>query len=633
MGIRAMSSRMANKIPIVIHMGVRLWELEAVGTTASSEKFKPGVCLLTTGGTFPGTEQNDSGTSSMLWTPFSIRLTLSNRKRNLHSSVHTGAPQGTRRGTRPFKQGQVTNDVRAPPVVQSDGCQQHTCSRVGEGQLEACLSDRAQAQSQSALKGPGRRASLQALVFLHSPEEEERGVYGFHLTQHILAGVLDPLGAVASGGLWVLLNIPVPCYCIAGLAAVLFYVEHTELLAREMGADLVKFTVFIIVFIIGYMQPVILRSSTIFSFDRDFRDHTSSTIFSFDRDFRDHTSTIFSFDRDFRDHTSSTIFSFDGTSEITRESNDVEPSFVSDAAAAPSSPSTGTSEITLWGSPGQITPPHVQTAHIGARQQQTGQHGHPAQPVRGNEVPAAVFHLLCQKALLFSLSSHLLVSTQPPMCPALLSPLNIQGHREGGSEPQLWPVGMVLEGSSEALCPPPSLELRPSCNKSQPSPPLGSSSTPHDGVFPEDKEPVKHNGSLANGDKGRRRSRLALYKRPKANGVKPDVIHNVSTPLVSKRSFGGSVDLQTPGGIPRKGLMETGTQGYALSNKSQHSISYTLSRSHSVIVEYTHDTNTDMFQISPDFYFGGRMWQIHKLYFPFAYMPDGAFGFGGVLPF
>ncbi|KAM9426561.1 E3 ubiquitin-protein ligase pellino homolog 3 isoform 2-T2 [Pholidichthys leucotaenia] len=135
---------------------------------------------------------------------------------------------------------------------------------------------------------------------------------------------------------------------------------------------------------------------------------------------------------------------------------------------------------------------------------------------------------------------------------------------------------MVLEGSSEALCPPPSLELRPSCNKSQPSPPLCSSSQPHDGVFPEEKEPVKygelivlgHNGSLANGDKGRRRSRLALYKRPKANGVKPDVIHNVSTPLVSK----------------------------ALSNKSQHSISYTLSRSHSVIVEYTHDTNTDMFQ-------------------------------------
>ncbi|XP_023699208.1 E3 ubiquitin-protein ligase pellino homolog 1 isoform X4 [Paramormyrops kingsleyae] len=79
----------------------------------------------------------------------------------------------------------------------------------------------------------------------------------------------------------------------------------------------------------------------------------------------------------------------------------------------------------------------------------------------------------------------------------------------------------------------------------------------------------RYNGSLANGDKGRRRSRLPLYKRPKANGVKPDIIHNISTPLVSK----------------------------ALSNKSQHSISYTLSRSHSVIVEYTHDSNTDMFQI------------------------------------
>ncbi|GLD66677.1 E3 ubiquitin-protein ligase pellino homolog 1-like isoform X1 [Lates japonicus] len=97
------------------------------------------------------------------------------------------------------------------------------------------------------------------------------------------------------------------------------------------------------------------------------------------------------------------------------------------------------------------------------------------------------------------------------------------------SEPQLWQVGMVLEGSSEALCPPPSLELRPSCNKSQSSPPLSTSSQPHDGVFHEDKEPVKY-----------------------------------------------------------------GTQ----QTKSQHSISYTPSTHILVIaVEYTHDTNTDMFQI------------------------------------
>ncbi|CAG00305.1 unnamed protein product, partial [Tetraodon nigroviridis] len=35
----------------------------------------------------------------------------------------------------------------------------------------------------------------------------------------------------------------------------------------------------------------------------------------------------------------------------------------------------------------------------------------------------------------------------------------------------------------------------------------------------------------------------------------------------------------------------------AISNKDQHSISYTLSRVQMVVVEYTHDSNTDMFQI------------------------------------
>eukprot|EP00064_Thunnus_orientalis_P009905 superscaffoldBa00001285_g9931 len=75
------------------------------------------------------------------------------------------------------------------------------------------------------------------------------------------------------------------------------------------------------------------------------------------------------------------------------------------------------------------------------------------------------------------------------------------------------------------------------------------------------KVPVKYgelivlgyNGSLPNGDRGRRKSRFALCKRPKANG--------------------------------------------AISNKDQHSISYTLSRAQTVVVEYTHDSNTDMFQI------------------------------------
>ncbi|CAO2590691.1 E3 ubiquitin-protein ligase pellino homolog 2, partial [Lemmus lemmus] len=92
-----------------------------------------------------------------------------------------------------------------------------------------------------------------------------------------------------------------------------------------------------------------------------------------------------------------------------------------------------------------------------------------------------------------------------------------------------------------------------------------------------DKELVKYgelvvlgyNGALPNGDRGRRKSRFALYKRTKANGVKPSTIHVVSTPQASK----------------------------AISCKAQHSISYTLSRNQTVVVEYTHDKDTDMFQV------------------------------------
>lgn len=91
------------------------------------------------------------------------------------------------------------------------------------------------------------------------------------------------------------------------------------------------------------------------------------------------------------------------------------------------------------------------------------------------------------------------------------------------------------------------------------------------------KVPVKYgelivlgyNGSLPNGDRGRRKSRFALYKRPKANGVKPSTVHVACSPQAAK----------------------------AISNKDQHSISYTLSRVQMVVVEYTHDCNTDMFQI------------------------------------
>ncbi|KAK5857362.1 hypothetical protein PBY51_010614 [Eleginops maclovinus] len=91
------------------------------------------------------------------------------------------------------------------------------------------------------------------------------------------------------------------------------------------------------------------------------------------------------------------------------------------------------------------------------------------------------------------------------------------------------------------------------------------------------KDPVKYgelvvlgyNGSLPNGDRGRRKSRFALYRRTKANGVKPSTVHILNTPQASK----------------------------AVNCKGQHSISYTLSRNHTVVVEYCHDKDTDMFQI------------------------------------
>ncbi|XP_068424414.1 E3 ubiquitin-protein ligase pellino homolog 1b [Clinocottus analis] len=91
------------------------------------------------------------------------------------------------------------------------------------------------------------------------------------------------------------------------------------------------------------------------------------------------------------------------------------------------------------------------------------------------------------------------------------------------------------------------------------------------------KVPVKYgelivlgyNGSLPNGDRGRRKSRFALCKRPKSNGVKPSTVHIACSPQAAK----------------------------AISNRDQHSISYTLSRAQTVVVEYTQDSNTDMFQI------------------------------------
>nr|XP_033812837.1 E3 ubiquitin-protein ligase pellino homolog 3 isoform X2 [Geotrypetes seraphini] len=95
---------------------------------------------------------------------------------------------------------------------------------------------------------------------------------------------------------------------------------------------------------------------------------------------------------------------------------------------------------------------------------------------------------------------------------------------------------MLLEGNTANTVGSQTLDLHRTCTKAS-----QIFSSPGESVI-LNKDAVKYgelivlgyNGSLANGDKGRRRSRLALTKRLKANGVKPDVIHHISTPLVSK---------------------------------------------------------------------------------------------------
>lgn len=83
----------------------------------------------------------------------------------------------------------------------------------------------------------------------------------------------------------------------------------------------------------------------------------------------------------------------------------------------------------------------------------------------------------------------------------------------------------------------------------------------------------RYNGYLPPGDRGRRRSKFILYKRPVPNGVKRSKHYIVKTPHSSQ----------------------------AILNTKQHSISYTLSRTQAVIVEYTEDEKTDMFQVNPKY--------------------------------
>ena len=71
------------------------------------------------------------------------------------------------------------------------------------------------------------------------------------------------------------------------------------------------------------------------------------------------------------------------------------------------------------------------------------------------------------------------------------------------------------------------------------------------------------------GDRGRRRSKFVLYRRPKANGV------------VKSRNY----------------KVNEAKNSQAVLNVQQHSISYTLSKNKAVIEEYTHSDHTDLFQV------------------------------------
>ncbi|XP_054153668.1 protein pellino-like isoform X2 [Oppia nitens] len=78
-----------------------------------------------------------------------------------------------------------------------------------------------------------------------------------------------------------------------------------------------------------------------------------------------------------------------------------------------------------------------------------------------------------------------------------------------------------------------------------------------------------YNGCLPQGERGRRKSKYLLFKRPMANGIKKSKHYVVKQPQHTR----------------------------AIQEKDQHAISYTLNRSQAIIVEYQSDEDTDMFQI------------------------------------
>lgn len=78
-----------------------------------------------------------------------------------------------------------------------------------------------------------------------------------------------------------------------------------------------------------------------------------------------------------------------------------------------------------------------------------------------------------------------------------------------------------------------------------------------------------YNGQIPNGDRGRRKSKFQLKQRFQANGLKAQ----------------------------RQHLCQNADEVQKLTQADFHSISYTLSRNQTVVVQYAHDDDSDMFQI------------------------------------
>jgi pellino len=88
----------------------------------------------------------------------------------------------------------------------------------------------------------------------------------------------------------------------------------------------------------------------------------------------------------------------------------------------------------------------------------------------------------------------------------------------------------------------------------------------------------------------RRKSKYVLERREKPNGVKPSTHHNCKSSLEINNCL--STNNANANTTPPIGI-----SSLASATAQNHSVTYTLSRTHTVVVKYAQDEKTDMFQI------------------------------------